>query len=103
MKFNFALKHTVLSLLSASLVIPFTSAETPQIIEPANGTKIAPGSAFDFSYTSIADYGVSAYNYTVWLFTSLPDSNSPSIQFASGYDFGKFAEPNYPGQCSCSL
>ncbi|KAJ3782845.1 hypothetical protein GGU11DRAFT_220596 [Lentinula aff. detonsa] len=85
----------------ASLPI-LISATTPRINEPANGTVITPGAAFNFSYLSIADYGTTAYNYTVWLLTSLPSSTAPSIQFASGYDLGKYAEPNYPGNPSPS-
>ncbi|KAF5386508.1 hypothetical protein D9757_005856 [Collybiopsis confluens] len=99
---NSSLKHPILTFLAWLFLIQFSfvSAGIPTILEPANGTVIAPGSAFNFSYFSIADYGVSAYNYTVWLFTSLPTHAAPSIQFASGYDLGKYAEPNYPGNPS---
>ncbi|KAJ3726739.1 hypothetical protein FB446DRAFT_748504 [Lentinula raphanica] len=95
----FSPRLSLLGIFSLPLLI---SATTPRIDEPANGTAIAPGAAFNFSYLSIADYGTSAYNYTVWLFTSLPSSDAPSIQFASGYDLGKYAEPNYPGNPSPS-
>jgi len=33
------------------------------IISPAKGTHIAPGAAFDFAYDSMADFGVTSYNY----------------------------------------
>ncbi|KAJ6605695.1 hypothetical protein B0H10DRAFT_1769313, partial [Mycena sp. CBHHK59/15] len=51
-----------------------------------------------FSYTSIADYRTSSYNYTVVLFTSPPSASAPSESFGAGHFFGRFAEPNYPGQ-----
>ncbi|KAJ7025343.1 hypothetical protein C8F04DRAFT_136651 [Mycena alexandri] len=70
------------------------------IIEPADGTSIAPGETFAFSYDSMADFGVSSYNYTVWLFTSVPTSFAQSVDFAQGYYFGRFAEPNFPGNPS---
>ncbi|KAJ7761574.1 hypothetical protein DFH07DRAFT_421590 [Mycena maculata] len=72
-------------------------AATPAIISPADGTQIAPGAAFDFNYNSIADYGVSSYNYSVYLLTAPPTSFAPSATFAAGHYFGRFAEPNYPG------
>ncbi|KIK56700.1 hypothetical protein GYMLUDRAFT_230090 [Collybiopsis luxurians FD-317 M1] len=102
MKLSF--KQDALAFLTCFFFWQFSlvSAAIPLINEPANGTAIAPGAAFDFSYFSIADYGVSAYNYTVWLLTSLPSSTAPSIHFASGYDLGKYAEPNYPGNPSPS-
>ncbi|PBK97586.1 hypothetical protein ARMGADRAFT_1162439 [Armillaria gallica] len=46
----------------------------PSIVQPHNGTRIDPGQQFDFEYKSIAEYGISAYNFTVWLFTSRPTS-----------------------------
>ncbi|KAJ7147058.1 hypothetical protein C8R43DRAFT_1011686 [Mycena crocata] len=73
-----------------------TSASTPAILKPADGTHIAPGDGFDFSYSSIADYGVSSYNYTVYLFTS-PPSLGYGENLATGHNFGRFAQPNYPG------
>ncbi|KAJ7695666.1 hypothetical protein B0H17DRAFT_1055096 [Mycena rosella] len=73
------------------------------IISPADGTVIAPGQAFDFVYDSMADYGVTSYNYTVWLLTSPPTSFAQSTDFAQGHFFGRFAEPNYPGSMSLLL
>ena len=72
-------------------------AATPAIINPAEGTHIAPGQAFDFNYDSIADYGTSSYNYSVYLFTSSPLAFTSSENFATAHYFGRFAEPNYPG------
>ncbi|KAH7921322.1 hypothetical protein BV22DRAFT_1072503 [Leucogyrophana mollusca] len=66
------------------------------ITSPAIGTAIAPGAAFDFSYNTRADYGISSYNFTVWLWTGMPTAMS-SQQFATGHYFGRFAEENYPG------
>ncbi|KAF8158949.1 hypothetical protein K438DRAFT_1620151 [Mycena galopus ATCC 62051] len=70
------------------------------IVAPADGTVIAPGEAFAFQYDSVADYGISSYNYTVWLLTSPPTAFAPSLNFAEGHYFGRFAEPNYPGNPS---
>lgn len=67
------------------------------IISPAKGTHIAPGAAFDFAYDSMADFGVTSYNYTVWLLTAMPTSLAQSTNFAEGHYFGRFAEPNFPG------
>ncbi|KAJ6585371.1 hypothetical protein B0H19DRAFT_1059605 [Mycena capillaripes] len=66
------------------------------IIAPADGTVIAPGETFAFSYDSMADFGISSYNYTVFLLTSVPTSFEQSIDFAQGHYFGRFAEPNFP-------
>ncbi|KAK7469345.1 hypothetical protein VKT23_003825 [Stygiomarasmius scandens] len=67
------------------------------IVLPAEGTVINPGQAFDFSYDARGDYGVTSYNYTVFLFTSDPGSFSPSSEFARGHFFGRFSNPNFPG------
>ncbi|KAJ6508647.1 hypothetical protein C8R45DRAFT_859784 [Mycena sanguinolenta] len=77
----------------------FTSARamTPAIVAPADGAHIAPGQTFDFAYQSIADYGASSYNYSVYLFTIPPENLLASQNFAAGHYFGRFAEPNYPG------
>ncbi|KAJ6508670.1 hypothetical protein C8R45DRAFT_893348 [Mycena sanguinolenta] len=61
---------------------------TPAINAPAAGTKIAPGQTFDFSYQSIGDYCASAYDMTVYLFTSLPQNMMASETFATGHYFG---------------
>ncbi|KAK0449114.1 hypothetical protein EV421DRAFT_1780008 [Armillaria borealis] len=50
-----------------------------------------PGESFDFKYDGMADYSVSGYNYSVWLFTSLPHLSGP------GYYFGRYDYANYPG------
>ncbi|KIY45650.1 hypothetical protein FISHEDRAFT_49047 [Fistulina hepatica ATCC 64428] len=74
--------------------------DTPQIVEPASGTVIAPGEIFDFQYNSIADYGTSSYNYTVWLYTTPPTGSviTPAIEYAVGFYFGRFGDVNYPGK-----
>jgi len=82
------------------LVFSAVSATTPAIVKPANGSFIAPNANFDFQYHSIADYGTSSFNYSVFLFTSPPRSFVPSESFATGYHFGRFAQPNYPGNPS---
>ncbi|TFK40523.1 hypothetical protein BDQ12DRAFT_711212 [Crucibulum laeve] len=75
-------------------------AVTPSIVYPAPGAVIMPGASFNFKYQSIADYGTSSYNYTVWLYTTPPADFAPLNNYASGYFFGRFAEPNYPGNPS---
>ncbi|TDL22591.1 hypothetical protein BD410DRAFT_722675 [Rickenella mellea] len=75
-----------------SCVLSVTAYGT--INAPANGTAIAPGASFDFSYSVHADYCVSSYNFTVWLFTT-PVKNILAGT-ATGYLFGRFSEENYP-------
>ncbi|KAF8964344.1 hypothetical protein BDZ97DRAFT_1919035 [Flammula alnicola] len=88
-------------LFHSVLLLPFFAraviSATPTINAPSNGTVIKPGATFDFSYQSIADYGTSSYNYTVWLFTSPPSEFVPLNNYAAGYYFGRYAQPNYPG------
>ena len=79
------------------LLAPVSLAIEARIIEPANGTRIEPGASFPFKYQSMGDYGVTSYNFTVWLFTQPPETFQSSQIWAGGYNFGRFAEPNYPG------
>ncbi|PBK74952.1 hypothetical protein ARMSODRAFT_499624 [Armillaria solidipes] len=69
----------------------------PSIVQPRNGTRIDPGQQFDFEYKSIAEYGISAYNFTVWLFTSRPSFFYAAEDFASGSYMGRFSMRNHPG------
>lgn len=71
---------------------------TSGFISPTAGTIVAPGGQFDFKWDTMADYGLSSYNFTVFLFTQAPTSMAPSEFFGSGYYLGRFSEPNYPGQ-----
>ncbi|KAJ7147054.1 hypothetical protein C8R43DRAFT_890087 [Mycena crocata] len=84
------------------LVTAFSTvfAATPAILLPAKGSAIAPNASFPFKYHSIADYGVSSYNFSVWLFTSPPRFFEPSESFAAGYHFGRYSLSNYPGNPS---
>jgi hypothetical protein len=68
------------------------------IILPTEGTIIGPGEVFDFEYNGMADFGISSYNFTVWLLTAMPTSVAPSINFAQGHYFGRFSLPNFPGE-----
>ncbi len=87
-----------LLVLSTTLSLPVSvSAVNGEITYPTNGTTIMPGESFDFKYDGMADYSVSGYNYSVWLFTSLPQSFSPSESFGAGYYFGRYDYANYPG------
>ncbi|KAJ6563541.1 hypothetical protein B0H10DRAFT_2239378 [Mycena sp. CBHHK59/15] len=47
-----------------------------------------PGAAFDFRYNTMADYGVTSYNYSVWLLTSMPTTFAQSTDFAEGHSSG---------------
>ncbi|KIY45652.1 hypothetical protein FISHEDRAFT_28981, partial [Fistulina hepatica ATCC 64428] len=71
----------------------------PAIVSPAKGTSIAPGETFDFDYESIADYGESSYNLTIWLYTTPPSTVviTPMTHYAVGHYFGRFGVENYPG------
>jgi hypothetical protein len=59
-------------ILHLVLAVSFVSAAQPVIVQPTKGSVIAPNTDFKFQYHSIADYGVSSYNFTCWLFTSPP-------------------------------
>ncbi|KAF9013546.1 hypothetical protein BDQ17DRAFT_1419694 [Cyathus striatus] len=83
-----------------SLVVATTLAATPEIRSPAEGSIINPGASFNFDYQSIADYGTSSYNTTVWLFTKSPQEIKSMEDWASGYFFGRFGFSNYPGNPS---
>ncbi|KZT18432.1 hypothetical protein NEOLEDRAFT_168511 [Neolentinus lepideus HHB14362 ss-1] len=66
------------------------------IVSPSAGDSIAPGQAFDFQYNTMADYGSSSYNFTVFLVTAPAKSMVPSTEFMQGHYFGRFQEANYP-------
>lgn len=92
-----SLMKTSFLLASAALVSAAPSTyPAGVIVAPANGTAIAPGQAFDFTYNAHGDYCISSYNYSVWLLTEKPSGFAPSENFASGYFFGTFDEANYP-------
>ncbi|KAG6891654.1 hypothetical protein C0992_012703 [Termitomyces sp. T32_za158] len=77
--------------------VQITCATDAGIKSPVAGDVIVAGSAFPFEYNTRADYDVSSYNYTAWLFTTRPESLNPSDLFATGYFFGRYSQPNYPG------
>ncbi|KAI0315799.1 hypothetical protein OF83DRAFT_1130316 [Amylostereum chailletii] len=85
--------------LFSSLTFSFaTPADySPGVISaPANGTAIAPGQSFNFTYNIHGDYCTSSYDFSVWLITDTPTSMQPSENFMNGYYFGTFAMENYP-------
>ncbi|KAJ7212012.1 hypothetical protein GGX14DRAFT_621283 [Mycena pura] len=97
------LKVAVLALLPLAgtvLGAPSRRQNKGTIFAPAEGTNIKPGEVFGFQYQSVADFGVSSYNYTVFLLTSAPTTFNPSTDWGRGYYFGRFAEPNFPGNPS---
>ncbi|KAJ7286243.1 hypothetical protein C8J57DRAFT_1169018 [Mycena rebaudengoi] len=78
--------------------VPSSRSDSPGTISsPVEGQKIAPGEEFDFSYNTMADYGISSYNFNVYVVTEMPTPMTPSIDFAHAHFFGHFAELNYPG------
>ncbi|KAI0822030.1 hypothetical protein BC628DRAFT_1278011, partial [Trametes gibbosa] len=92
---------TTFSLAAArALPVPVIRTDTDpthgQIEQPAPGTAIAPGAAFDFSYHPSADYCRSTYAFSVWLVTDVPSSLAPMDVFMAGHFFGRFDFPNYP-------
>jgi len=92
-------------LLVLLAIVAHALAYYPQgsITVPANGTKITPGQAFNFTYNIRSDYCVSSYNYTVFLFTAVPTGASlfigPDNQVFTGHTFGRFSGAQYP--CAC--
>ncbi|KAF7422400.1 hypothetical protein PC9H_010556 [Pleurotus ostreatus] len=72
-------------------------AATPLIIKPSNGTSIAPGHRFNFSYQSIAERGCSSYHVHVWLFFHPPTPLFVTTDYATGHYFGRFQIQNWPG------
>ncbi|KAK7056906.1 hypothetical protein VNI00_002624 [Paramarasmius palmivorus] len=95
------LKAAVLCLLPlVSVASPVARAPTDlhsQIQKPESGTVIAPGQAFDFQYRGVADYSVSSYNYSVWLFTEKPNGFVSGDDIGAGELLGRFDYQNYPG------
>jgi hypothetical protein len=90
-----------LSLPHLSLSAPASVASYGTITAPPPGTAVAPGANFTFAYTPHADYGISSFAYHVWLLTA-PDTNAAASimapNSATGYYFGRFDYPNYPGE-----
>jgi hypothetical protein len=84
-----------------ALALPIAHAYAPQgtILSPTNGTVLAPGQAFPFSYDIRADYCTSSFNYTVWLFTSDPADLGMGANnvIGTGRFLGRFQQENYPG------
>lgn len=83
---------------AAAVLAGSVSAYYPQgfITQPANGTHIAPGQAFNFTYNIRADYCTSSYNYTVWLLTS--DPSTITTLAPRGKYLGRFAGASYPSE-----
>jgi hypothetical protein len=93
----------ILACTSAAFAAPSRLSERTvagSIIQPANGTTIKPGQSFNFQYQPMSDYGVSSYNFTVYLFTQLPTGFASTQQWADAHYFGRYSLPNYPGEHS---
>ena len=106
---------STLSLLSLSTLLESTGVNAsprprylPQgtITSPANGTAVAPGASFAFTYAARGDYCLGSQNFSVWLLTSKDAPDSAAALFAgidgnggvgddsnapTGYYFGRFA------------
>jgi hypothetical protein len=72
-------------------------AVSGSIDSPNSGGIIMPGQAFDFSYNSMADKGISSYNFTVWVFTNRPGPFESSENWAMAHYLGRFGLLNEPG------
>lgn len=83
--------------LTAFLLLLNLGTSQSNIILPKEGAHIKPGASFDFLYGGYVDYCSSSWNFTVYLFTKKPTFFNPSRNWASGYYFGRFGIPNYPG------
>ncbi|KAJ6477336.1 hypothetical protein C8R47DRAFT_646627 [Mycena vitilis] len=90
------LAQIYVSLVLAVLAVGAMSLHGPQIVLPPKGSVIAPNTDFEFQFHSIADYGISSYNFTCWLYTSPPRFFEPSDTFAVGHYLGRFSQSNYP-------
>ena len=64
---------------------------------PANGTHIAPGASFPFSYHTDADYCESSFGFNVFIFTKKPTNFKMGEIWNTGAFLGRYSEPNYPG------
>ena len=88
--------------LAAAATLPRQDDWDPKgrIIAPPAGAAVAPGSNFTFQYHPRADYGVSTFWYHVFLLdeaaTQKPTTN-PIDVISTGYYFGRYDYPNYPG------
>ena len=110
-----------LNILNGALILMLTSTRSyaqpdPQpgsILAPKPGTKILPGAQFDFSYFGRADYGVSSYNYHVWLLGDqvssdgfmggLGGSSGGKDSYIHGWYFGRFDYQNWPGRSRAAI
>lgn len=92
----------VITMLTLTNFLMFgTNAQDPgTILQPTSGTNIAPGTQFNFSYFGRADYGVSSYNYHVWLVGEdlMNDSLGTKDVLTTGWYFGTFDYNNWPGE-----
>ena len=78
----------------SSLFVAVQAAESKGIItSPPNGTHIAPGKSFNFTYITRNDDCLSGYNYTVWLLTSPPSTLMASS--TTGVFLGRFSDRTY--------
>ena len=100
------LSLATLPALALATPVPRQSTTPGTIALPTAGTAIAPGSNFTFTYTPRAGYGVSTFAYHVLLLDpatmALPQNFSePALSMdvlATGYYFGRYEYPNYPGE-----
>ncbi|KAL1715953.1 hypothetical protein EV715DRAFT_206321 [Schizophyllum commune] len=97
----FSLASAALAVASPIVVHPLQPRTGgPVIDKPAANAVIQPGETFDFLYYSMADYGRSAYNTSIWLFSSAPgdlQANTKTDTLTTGHFFGRFSTGNYPG------
>ncbi|KAJ7695664.1 hypothetical protein B0H17DRAFT_422375 [Mycena rosella] len=82
--------------LNFVLAFSAVSAAIPTIVQPAKGSVIAPNGTFPFKYHSVGlrDVIVQFFGLALYIPSRFFE---PSSSFASGFFFGRFSQPNYPG------
>ena len=87
------LLKTFAALLSLPVLV-FSDQST--IHSPANGTHVAPGASFPFSYSIDSDYCQSSYGYNVFIWTKKPTNFKMGETWNTGAFLGRFDQENYP-------
>lgn len=90
-----------LSVFTFLASIAYAASPHGAIVHPTSRTAISPSSSFNFTYNVLADYSVSTFWYHVWLVDPIEvEGKTQSLAdiFSSGYYFGRFDYPNWPGE-----
>lgn len=89
--------HFLSALFAVASLFGAVQADTPRgvIASPVDGTHIAPGESFPFTYNIRIGQCALSYNYTVWLFTSPPETFMTST--TTGVFLGRFSAASFDG------